>query len=312
MIEIYKSEHNQLSKGTYQDENIWISLTSPTNNELDEVIKNVNVEKDFLYAALDPEEVSRIESEDNQVLIIVNAAIEEDSDDNKLNYNTIPVGIILLDNAIITVTLEKLNSIEKFKNINLKITNVAKKTRFTLQIIYQIAVQYLFVLRRIDRYTERIESYLAENLENDYLIQLLALEKNLVYFTTSLKGNENVLKKIMRTNIITKYEEDNELLEDALIEIQQASEMASINSTIIRSIRDTFASLISNNLNIVMKILASVTIIMTIPMIVYSFFGMNTNFTKFTQSIWSSIIILISTIIVSIVVFFIMKKKKML
>lgn len=315
MIEIYKTTNERLITGSYSDEDIWISVTNPTPEEINEVLLNVPVLEDFLLAALDPEEVSRIEKDEDQVLILTNASINEvdkNQENNHLKYTTIPVGIIILNKIIISVTLDKLICIESFKNVRQRSVDTSKKTRFTLQIIYQMAAQYLVDLRKIDRYTNKLEKDMLLNLKNDSIIQLLDLEKNLVYFSNSLKGNENVVKKISRSNFVKKFEEDEDILEDTLIEMQQAREMATINSVIIRSIRDAFASVISNNLNFVMKFLASITIILTISTMVFSYFGMNTKFGMIGENPISSIVILIVTLIITFIAYIVMRRNNLL
>lgn len=311
MIEVLKTKDGILTNATLQDNDSWISLTNPTNEELKLIADELNVNEDFLNAALDPEEVSRFEVEDDQVLILANASFEELLDTEHLTYSTLPIAIILTDTNLITVSINAVNCIEYFKKRKLRDVNTAKKTRFTLQIIYQMAAQYLIDLRKLDILTEQIESYLHEEMKNDYLIELLAVEKNLVYFSTALKRNENVVRKLARNNVIKQYEEDEDLLEDTLIEIQQANEMASINTQIIRSIREAFGAIISNNLNTVMKILASITIILTIPTMVYSFFGMNTQFGVIAKYNYSTILVLVCSLIITYIVYKIMKKVNM-
>lgn len=311
MIECFKSNDGRLSNSELSEKNNWISLTNPTIDEISEVSQVTGVLIDFVNAALDPEEISRIEEDENQVLILANASFEEINESEHLSYTTLPVGIIITQDHVITVSIDRVRCIEYFKKSFTKGLNTSKKTRFTLQIIYQMAAEYLVDLRKLDLLTEQIESYLHVDMKNDYLIELLTVEKNLVYFSTSLKRNENLVKKIARTNVIERYEEDEDLLEDTLIEIQQANEMANINSQIIRSIREAFGAIISNNLNTIMKILASLTIILTIPTMIYSFFGMNTSFGEFQRLDFATPIVLLVSLGFTLIVYLLMRKSNM-
>ena len=151
------------------------------------------------------------------------------------------------------------------------------KTQFLLIMLLRISVRFLQYLKQIDKASSYMEKQLHKSLRNQELIQLLSLEKSLVYFSTSLKANDTTMEKILRGRIIKLYEDDQDLLEDVLIETKQAIEMCNIYSSILSGTMDAFASIISNNLNIVMKILTTLTIVMSIPTMVFSFYGMNTN-----------------------------------
>lgn len=313
MIEVYKTENRKLRRATYDEKDIWISLTSPTRDELQEVVDKVGAIDDFLTAPLDPEELSRLETDEDtgQVLILVNAALEEKKELDSLHYNTVPVGIILLKDVIITVTLTKIDCIEYFKEFPIKNLDTSKKTRFSLQIIYQMTNHYITALRKIDRFSAEIESHIGNELDNAYLIQLLDLEKNLLYFSTSVRGNENVVRRITRVSMIKKYEEDEELLEDTLIELQQAWEMINTDLNILKRIRDTFSSVINNNQNLIMKTLTSFTIILTISSVVFSFYGMNTDFGDYVDHVGMAYIILFLTLFVTWIIYLIMKRKNL-
>lgn len=313
MIEVYKTENRKLRRATYDEKDIWISLTSPTRDELQEVVDKVGAIDDFLTAPLDPEELSRLETDEDtgQVLILVNAALEEKKELDSLHYNTVPVGIILLKDVIITVTLTKIDCVEYFKEFPIKNLDTSKKTRFSLQIIYQMTNHYITALRKIDRFSAEIESHIGNELDNAYLIQLLHLEKNLLYFSTSVRGNENVVRRITRVSMIKKYEEDEELLEDTLIELQQAWEMINTDLNILKRIRDTFSSVINNNQNLIMKTLTSFTIILTISSVVFSFYGMNTDFGDYVDHVGMAYIILFLTLFVTWIIYLIMKRKNL-
>ncbi len=311
MIEIFKSVNGKITPSDYTDKNIWISLTNPTIDEINQIRDRYLIEEDFLKAALDTEEVSRLEQEEDQTLILINASQRTTTDDFELSYNTIPTGIILANDILITVTIEKINSLEIFKKNPKMRVNVGKRTRFTMQIIYEMTAQYLLDLRKIDKYTDEIETKLYKNMKNDYLFNLLALEKNLTYFITALRTNEQVINRVIRYKVLEIFEDDKDLIDDVIIELKQAQEMATINSKVIRSIRDAFSAIISNNLNSVMKILASFTIILTVPTMIYSFFGMNTNLGLFSSGNHGTTIILSFSLLISVILYFIMKNKNM-
>lgn len=254
----------------------WVNLLAPTPEEIKAVHEKTGARMDFLEAPLDDEERPRIDIEDDQTLIIINVpVVEDEGSPESIRYDTIPLGIIYLEEQIITVCLEDIAIISDFIHQPVKSFSTGKKTRFTLQIMYKTAIYYLKYLRKIDRRTVDLENSLHGALKNEQLIKLLSMEKSLVYFTTSLRSNELVMKKIMRTKCIPLYEDDEDLLEDVLTENRQAIDMSEIYSNILSGMMDAFASIISNNLNIVMKVLTSITIILTIPMMIASFYGMN-------------------------------------
>ncbi len=274
MVEIFKSVNNEIVHTTTFDEGVWVNLVNPSEEEIEKVRSALNVEIDFLKAALDEEERARIESDNGQTLIIVDIPVVEK--EGKMNvYTTIPLAIILIKHIIITVCLKEDTLLKDFMSNKVKAFFTQYKTRFVLQILYKNSTRYLQFLKHIDKTTTRIEQDLHKSMKNKELIQMLKLEKSLVYFSTALKSNEVVLEKLMKYEHIKNYPEDTELLEDVIIENKQAIEMANIYSNILTGTMDAFASIISNNLNIVMKFLTSVTIVMAIPTMISSFFGMN-------------------------------------
>jgi magnesium transporter len=274
MLDIFKSIEDTLFKLEKIEDGAWINLVNPTSEELDFIEEELSIERDFLRAALDDEESSRLESEEGQVLILVDTPYVEKQDDHII-YETLPLGIIITDKNIITVCLKNSIVLDQFEKNSIRTFYTYKKYRFLYQILYKNAQRYLLYLRQIDKMSNYIEEKLHQSMKNKELIQLLDLSKSLVYINTALKANQIVLEKILRMNIIKKYSEDEDLLEDVIIENKQAIEMANIYGGILSNTMDAFASLISNNLNIVMKLLTSITILMAIPAIFSGFFGMN-------------------------------------
>ena len=258
------------------------------------------MEPSFLRAALDEEETSRIDTEDGQTLIIIDVpAVEKD---DAVVYSTLPLGIIVTDKHIITVCLKETSILKDFQDGLVRFAETQKRTSFILYMLLQVAKRFLQYLKQIDKIYNYMERQLYKSQRNKELIQLLDLEKSLVYFNTSLKANEVTLEKILRGRIITLYEEDHDLLEDVLIEVRQAIEMANIYSSIISGMMDAFASVISNNLNVIMKVLTSITILLTIPNIFFSFYGMNVANLPLDQFWWfplalSGVVILVVAII---------------
>lgn len=281
MLEFYKTFENQTKKIEQPELGCWINAVSPTEEEKDFLINTIGVLPEFLRASLDAEESSHIDYDDdvNQTLVIFDYPSAEETEDNydknTLQYTTLPLGIILLKGYIITICLYENLNIDDMAKGQVKGINTTMKTRFLLLLMLRISQRYLIYLRQIDRLSSYTEQRLHKSMQNKELIQMLGLEKSLVYFSTSLKTDEITLNKIMRGKSIKLYEEDQDLLDDVLIEIHQAIEMCNIYSNILSGTMDAFASVISNNLNIVMKVLTVITIVMAIPNIIFSFYGMN-------------------------------------
>ncbi|MEG0320917.1 MAG: magnesium transporter CorA family protein [Oscillospiraceae bacterium] len=273
MLTIHKTIDGKMTKLDTVEDGCWVNLTYPSEDELNTVTATLGVDGAFLRAALDEEESSRIDTEDGQTLIIIDVPSVEKND--AVVYSTLPMGIIVTDKHIITVSLKESSVIRDFQDGLIKNAKTQQRTSFILYILLYVAKRYLQYLKQIDKIYNYMERQLYKSQRNKELIQLLDLEKSLVYFSTSLKANEVTLEKILRGRIVTLYEEDHDLLEDVLIEVRQAIEMANIYSSIISGMMDAFASVISNNLNVIMKVLTSITILLTIPNIIFSFYGMN-------------------------------------
>ena len=312
MIKMYNTDINtniteetkDLKKGN------WINMISPTEEEIQRVCAALQIKQDFIRYSLDEEEKARIDTEDddNTTLYIIDIPVIE-SDRTRRVYVTMPIGVIFVrDDYIITVS-QKNNDIIK----DIKTENVItyKKSRFLLQILYANSKKFLSLLYKINKELESTENKLKNSLQNEGLLKMLDLEKSLVYFTTSLKSNEVVMEKTTRGKIIKLYEEDEDLLEDAIIENKQAIEMAKIYSDIFSGTMDTYASIISNNLNAVMKILTSVTFILAIPTLIASIWGMNVEL-PFQREPLGFLIITVFSIIMCIVATIWLKRKRML
>ncbi len=223
-----------------------------------------------------------------------------------------PLGMIVVrDDFFVTVSLKKNKIIEDFERKKIKNFQTFKKTRFIFQILYLNSSYYLSYLKQINKETEIAESILKNSMKNKELLKLLSLEKGLVYFTTSLKSNELVMEKTMRGKIVKLYEDDEEILEDAIIENRQAIEMSQIYSNILNGTMDAYASIISNNLNGVMKFLTSITIVLAVPTMISSFWGMNVGL-PFQDSPFGFVVMILISVILTLLVTYWLKRKDML
>ncbi|RDY23542.1 magnesium transporter CorA family protein [Romboutsia maritimum] len=311
MIRYYKSIDSKLEKLNSFESGCWINLVEPNQSEINEISNLLDIDVENIKSALDEEERSRIDVEDNHTLILIDIPVDE-SDAKSSHYSTIPLGIIIVDNAIITVCTAQSKILNDFIVGHIKDFYTYKKTRFILQILHKNASYYLHYLRRINKMTTIIEREIHKSMKNKELIQLLELEKSLVYFSTSLKANELVLNKMVRTTSIKKYSDDEDLLEDVIVENRQAVEMATIYGDILSRIMDAFSAIISNNQNNVMQFLTSVTLIFSIPTIVSGFFGMNVQGIPFANDVNGFWLVLLITTLMCLIITFFMSRNKLL
>jgi magnesium transporter len=290
VLKMYKTQDNRLIPIEFAEDGCWISAIDPSEAELNFLVNQIGLDKGFVRSALDEEETSRIESEDGQTVVIVDVPYAEKQSENTVVYATMPLGIVMTERYIVTICIRSNPVITEFSDGLVRNVQTGLKTRFLLMMLLRIAVRYLQHLKQIDKISSYMELQLHRSMRNKELFQLLDLEKSLVYFSTSLKANEVTMEKILRGRIIKLYEEDQDLLEDVLIETKQAIEMCNIYSSILSGTMDAFASIISNNLNIVMKVLTSLTIVMAIPTMVFSFYGMNVTHLPLANS-WFPIVL---------------------
>ncbi|MGL4392180.1 MAG: magnesium transporter CorA family protein [Fusobacteriaceae bacterium] len=303
-MEIFKTINDNLVKLDSIEDDAWVTLVNPSKSEIDFIVDKLKIEEQSLRAALDTEERPRIEIEDNETLIVIDVPyIETDKKSKpvKTIYSTMPVGIIITENNILTVSSIDVTLFGFFKTNPFKGFSTAKKTTFLLQMLYKNSANYLVFLRNIEKQSKVLEDEIHGSIRNQELFELLVLEKSLVYFSTSLKSNEIVLERLSRLNLIKKYPDDIDILEDAIIENKQAIEMAKIYSDVLGVVMESFAAIVANNFNTLMKRLTSVTIIMAIPTILSGIWGMNVDvpFASFKFGFWYVIVIcvLVSTIL---------------
>ena len=293
MLKIYKTIENTIEETDVLEAGCWISAIAPTEAEISKLENELGIDRDYIRSALDEEESSRIESDEGQTLIVLDYPVAEKSDEEDektFSYYTMPMGIILTDCYVITVSLKENSIINDFATGVVKNVKTQFKTRFIFCLLLRIAAKYLQFLKQIDKIFNYAQKQLHKSMKNKALLQLLSLEKSLVYFSTSLKTTETVLEKLLRGRIIKLYDDDQELLEDVLVEIKQAIEMSNIYSNILSNTMDAYANVISNNLNQAMKVLTVITIVLELPTIVFSFYGMNMVDLPFPYTIVSLII----------------------
>lgn len=307
MLKIYKNTQDTIVQTHDMAEECWVNLVSPSPSELNTVSQNLDIPMEFLQAALDPEEKSRVEREDHVKLIIVDIPITDSDMPEYEAFNTLPMAIIITDLAVVTVCITETSILTEIAENNVKNILLHYRPRFVLNILFRVASKFLLYLYRIEKISTKIERQLNETLKNEQLLQMLALSKSLTYFSTSLKSSEITIKKIQRGHIIRLYEEDMDLLEDALIEISQAVEMAGSYSAILKATMETYSSVASNNLNVIMKVLAVITIVMAVPEIIFGFYGMNVQDLPFDHYFWFPILV---AGVLSALVWLIIKKAK--
>ena len=274
MITYYKTVGDRIEEVKECEQGCWINCIAPEDDEVQYLLDTFKIPPELMRSALDEEESSHIDSEEGTTLIIIDAPVVEKADTN-VTYSTMPIGIMITDKNVITVALRENTVLSEFSEGVVKNVITAYKSHFVLHIMLRMATKYLLYLKQIDKINNRIERELRRSAQNKDLHQLLDIEKSLVYFSSSLKADELTLEKIMRGRYIKLYDEDQDLLEDVLIEIKQALDMAAIHLNILTGTMDVFASIISNNLNVIMKIQASLTLLVSVPTVISGFYGMN-------------------------------------
>ncbi len=273
MITIYKSSENGLITLPEPIANCWISVVNPTPEEIAQV-QALGIPQDYVTYPLDLDERARTERENGEILIVLRVPYYQGAETD-IPYTTIPLGIVLTDKYILTISKKENEIIKEFSKGRTRDFSTAKRFRFVLRVLLATASKYLSYLREIQKVVDLLEDQLQESTRNREVLELLKYQKSLTYFITALKSNELMMERLSRSQLLKTYPEDEDLLDDVLTENQQAIEMTNITSNILSSMMDAFASIISNNLNSVMKLLAAITIVLSLPTVVASFFGMN-------------------------------------
>jgi magnesium transporter len=272
MLTIYKTTEQGLEQLESMANGVWVKVVDPTPEEIQQLV-NWGIETDYINYSLDLDEMPRIERDEDYTFILIR--IPHRQPDNDIPYITIPLGIMIKGNMIVTICRYDKEMFKVLANGKYRLLKTGKRYRFALYIFLETATRYLTHLREINRMTEAIEDQLQQSTRNREVLELLKYQKSLTYFATALRSNEVMMERVQRTQIFSYYEDDQDLLEDVLTENQQAIQMTNINTEILSSMMDAFASIISNNLNGVMKGLAAITIIINVPAVVAAFYGMN-------------------------------------
>ena len=312
MLKFYKTAPGE-NKPTQIKEiqpDCWIDLSNPSQNEIETVVEKTKIDRDLVLKMLDDDELPRTESSNGTTLVVIDVPIRSS---HSKKHTTYPLGIVIAKNRyIVTISTKASNILDDFKKGLVKDFHTGKKTRFLIQIITLVSARYLGALKEIYSEISQKEEILKKSTQNEDLIDLLATEKTLVYFMTSLKENDIVFQRLSKGLVVPLYESDLDLLEDAMIENNQAIEMATIYRDVLSSITETYGTIISNNLNNVMKFLAGATLVLSIPTISSSFLGMNVPFGEIGISPWSAVTILLFSVFASLLIAFWLKKKGML
>ena len=316
MLEVFKHNNGHLEDDlsiATAEKGSWINVVNPDSDDLQIVSMVTEIPTDVLKMALDTEERSRVEIEDDYVFVVINIPIILETD----SYDTLPLGVFITPDFIVTVCLQETDVMKAFTQNKYPLFYTFKKTRFLFQILFRTATLFLRYLQQINHRTDDIESMLRHSMRNREFFMLLELQKSLTFFASALRGNGAVMEKLLRLrrnqslhHLLKLYEEDEDLLEDVIIENKQAIEMVEMYSNILMNMSDTFASIISNNLNIVMKFLASITIILSVPTTIFSLWGVNVPL-PFQENEWGFFLVITIAMICSAVAVALLWMKKL-
>ena len=275
MIVILKNNENGFVTLAQPEQSCWLNVVDPTPDEID-CLHQMGIPQDYLTYPLDLDERSRTERENGETLIVLRIPYFQ-GEYADVPFTTIPLGIILTPQFVVTICKYENELISELASGRIRDLPTSKKNRFVLRLLLLTAAKYLSYLRKINKVVDTLEDKLQLSTRNKEVLELLKYQKSLTYFTTALKSNELMMERLQRSQLFKSFPEDDDLLEDVLTENQQAIEMTNIAANILGQMMDAFASIISNNLNVVMKALASITIVLSLPTMVASFYGMNVN-----------------------------------
>jgi magnesium transporter len=307
MLSYFKTENGRMTQLTACEPGCWINCVAPDDREINGLIADFSIEPDFFRAAMDEEESSHIDHEDENTLIVIDIPVVEKEGRN-ISYTTMPLGIIITEQNVITVSIKDNPVVGEFAQGLVRGVQTNLKTRFVLHIMLRVAARFLQYLKQIDKISNYVEIELRRSMRNAELLQMLDIEKSLVYFSSSLKGNEITLEKIMRGRVIKMYDEDQDLLEDVLIEVKQAIEMSSIYLSIVSGTMGASSSVISNNLNTSMRRLVSIFLLVSIPAVLFGLYGMHVGNIPLAN-FWFPVIL---AAVLTGGMYFFLKKKRML
>lgn len=276
MINFFKTSEGELTKLESPVTGSWINVVDPTPEEIVFLTEEIEIFPDLINYSLDLDEMPRIERDEDEGYTFILLRIPHYQGENvDVPYATIPLGIIIVDGVIVTVCRYETDILKPLLNGKYRGLKTGKRYRFVLYLFLEASIRYLSHLRDINKTTEALEDKLQKSTRNREVLELVKYQKSLTYFSTALRSNEVMMERVQRMKLFNQYDEDADLLEDVITENQQAIQMTSIATEILSSMMDAFASIISNNLNGVMKGLAALTIIVSLPGTVAAFFGMN-------------------------------------
>ncbi len=312
MIEIFKKRENTLIKSTEYIKDSWINIVNPTEEETSKISEVCNVNSSYLLQVLVEKELPRVKKIEGGLLVVINIPYMKDKS-IKNKYITYPLGIILCDSGyILTVSLVEHELLNKFKENEVEDFDATKRERFLIQILFNSARSYLYTLDSLEEDIQKVEKNTYHSTSNKQLLNFLNIQKSLVYFITSLSANGIVLEKLQKEDLISLNKEEKMLLEDAIIENKQSIENSMITREILSSTIDAYGTIISNNLNVIMKFLTGITIVFSVPTMIASFLGMNVPLGVLSESNLSFLFICVISLIVSFLLAYWLKKKNML
>ncbi|MBV8252247.1 MAG: magnesium transporter CorA family protein [Chitinophaga sp.] len=310
MIQYFKNIDAKTVAIQAPEDGAWINITPPLKqSEFDQLSEELDIPLDFLTDSLDIDERSRYELEDKVRLIVIKTPTENNAvTDSDAFYITIPIVIILTHNQIITVNSFDNTAIKKFLN-TFHNRSPEKRNMMVLKIFEKVVVNFLDYLKEINQRRNMLEQKLYDSNRNEELLAIMRIQKSLVYFVTALRSNELLLMKLERTNFLGLNEDEKEFLNDLIVDTSQALEMANVYTNILSSTMDAFASIISNNLNVVMKRLTSITIVLTFPMLVASIYGMNVDI-PYQHTVHAFYIPIMLSLAISVIISWYFMKKR--
>lgn len=305
MITIYKTSNGVLQTIEKVTDGCWIDVVDPTEAEI-QSLTELGLPQDFITYPLDIDERSRIEREDDGKMLVVLRIPFFQGAKEDVPFTTMPIGIVLTDTFIMTVCRRVSEIIEEFASGKIRGFSTGKRNRFLLRILLLSASQFLIYQRQINKAVELIEDRLEKSLQNKEVLSMNKYQKSLVHFTTALKANLLMVERLQRARMFEAYPEDDDLLDDVITEIQQANDMVAITSNILAHTMENFGNIVSNNLNDIMRLLTSMTIVLSIPTVITSFYGMNVGLPFMDHPQAWLLVILITMLVAAatIVVFF--------
>lgn len=312
MIQYFKNKGLEVIQTETPETDSWVNILPPLKHEeFKKLSRQLHIPLDFLTDSLDIDERTRFEEENNVRLIIIKTPTENNSfNDSDAYYITIPICIILTQSQIVTVNSFDNPAIKKFLS-TLQNRNTNNKNMMVLKVFEKVVKNYMDHLKEINQRRNILEQKLIQSSRNEYLLQLMRIQKSLVYLVTAIRSNELLFLKLERTNFLDLNAQEKEFLEDLIVDNSQALEMANIYTNILSSTLDAFASIIANNQNEVLKRLAMITIVLTFPTLISSLFGMNVP-NGFENSPYAFYIVALLSFLISLTIGWFFLRKKIL